>query len=266
MPPSAIPIPGDNRINPTKAAILSLVSPLYRARRGLARLPVAKQVVYAHCILSHDGKLFFPKNAKVASTSTTQHIVRLYQGDFAEDARRVTSGVKQGQIHWRAYEHAIHDPDCVKFCFTRHPEEWVLSAFYDFFVDLKHPSTKRHLPAIKARGFELGGDIIRNFEVFLDYVRESHEDSIYFCDPHWRPQHINIGHGVIEYDIIGDIRTYETDLRRAFEMAGCDDPVPAGEKKRKFNASSRAEFTLCAPQKRKIRDLFAKDFELFSYA
>lgn len=160
---------------------------------------------------------------------------------------------------------AIDNPATIKFSITRNPEARLLSAYSNIFVDATNRVSRKHLRHIGKRGYRQGGDLTRNFDIFLDYVEEAHAQDINFCDGHWRPQYLCIGHGLIEHDFIGKMENYDPDLRRAFEMAGYPDPLAAQETKKKFNASSRKEFGLTPGQKKRIRQIYAKDFELFGY-
>ncbi|MCA0920545.1 sulfotransferase family 2 domain-containing protein [Pseudooceanicola nanhaiensis] len=255
------PIPRERPIDRRKARLLSPLSRRYRAKAGLADMPLQKQIVYSHCILSHDGKLFFPKNAKAASSTTRRHIVRLATGQFERDAPEV----KQGQRHWRAYEAAVRDPQCVKFCITRHPVDRLVSTFCNFFVDEGHPSTRAHMGPIEARGYLRGGDMARNFDVFLAYIGEAHAEGLIYCDPHWRPQYINIAHDEVTYELSGDISDYAKILREAFARAGHGDPFAGEDGSRRFNVSSGGDFEVSAEQRRKIELLFERDYTLYGY-
>ncbi|MBY6092483.1 sulfotransferase family 2 domain-containing protein [Maritimibacter alkaliphilus] len=261
MPKDLPPIPRERPIDRRKARLLSPLSSRYRARAGLAELPLQKQIVYSHCLLSHDGRLFFPKNAKAASSTTRRHIVRLATGQFD----RAAPEVKQGQRHWQAYEAAVQDPRCVKFCITRHPVERLISTFFNFFVDEGHKSTAAHLGPIEARGYLRGGDTGRNFDVFLAYVEEAHAEGLVYCDPHWRPQYINLAHDEIAYDLTGDISEHTAILREAFSRAGHGDPFVGEDGARRFNVSSSDAFEVSAAQRRKIEDLFERDYTLYGY-
>ena len=252
-------------INRTKATFLAPFLARYRARLELADQSPAMQIVYFNCILSHDSSLFYVKNPKVCSSTTTQHIVRLYHGDFVENERLIHEGVRQGKDHWREYQACLADPKTVKFSFTRHPETRLLSAFFDFFVDFKNRDVAKHLPAITARGFVKNGDFNNNLDVFLDYVAESHADSIYECNGHWQLQHVAIGHGLLKYDVLGKMENYDDDLRRAFEMAGHAAELENTKTARKFNVSSRRDLSLSAATKQRIRKIYAQDFERFGY-
>jgi sulfotransferase famil protein len=58
-------------------------------------------------------------------------------------------------------------------------------------------------------------------------------------DAHWRPQHLNLGHGLIEYDLVGRLETFTADAARVRDATGMPDiPMP------QWNASKRHDARL----------------------
>jgi hypothetical protein len=82
-------------------------------------------------------------------------------------------------------------------------------------------------------------------------------------DAHWRPQHLNLGHGLIEYDLVGRLETFAADATRIRDATGMPDlPMPV------WNASNKPATKLLdsrADLLRKVQDIYARDFELYGY-
>jgi hypothetical protein len=258
-------IPGDHFTNPLKARLLAPFSAKYRNRLDLLAQSPAWQVAHNYSVLTEDRKMLFIKTPKAGSTSTIQHILRRHHGSFVANTKGLKTPVLRGKDHWRAYLTVHDDPACFKFSIVRDPEARLLSCYANLFVDATNRVSRKHLRLITRRGYRQGGDLSRNFDVFLDYVAEAHAQSLFYCDGHWRPQHICIGHGLIRHDFIGRMESYEADLRHAFAAAGYPDPLAGQETRRAFNKSSRRSFELTRAQKTRIRQLFEQDFQLFGY-
>jgi hypothetical protein len=81
---------------------------------------------------------------------------------------------------------------------------------------------------------------------------------------HWRPQHLNLGHGLIEYDLVGRLETFATDIARIRETTGMPDiPLP------QRNESKRGATGLMDGRPDLLRracDIYARDFALYGYS
>ena len=82
-------------------------------------------------------------------------------------------------------------------------------------------------------------------------------------DPHWRPQHLNLMHGLVEYDLVGRLENFAGDLARVRELAGLPD-VPIEVR----NVVAKPSDRLVDGHPgllRKVRTIYARDFELYGY-
>jgi hypothetical protein len=82
-------------------------------------------------------------------------------------------------------------------------------------------------------------------------------------DAHWRPQHLNLGHGLIEYDLVGRLENFAADAARVRDATGMPDiPMP------QWNASKVSAAGLFDGRPdllRKVHEIYARDFELYGY-
>ena len=82
-------------------------------------------------------------------------------------------------------------------------------------------------------------------------------------NPHWRPQHLNLMHGLLEYDLVGRVETFDTDLAKVREQTGMPE-VPVAVQ----NVAARRGDSLFDGRPdllRRVRDIYARDFELYGY-
>jgi sulfotransferase famil protein len=248
-----------------KARLLSPFHERYRARYAMSREPVELREVFPYCLMTGDRKLLFLKNSKAGCTSVSQLLVNYSTGSFSADVHEHREGVFQHLYKFTDFRAGFDSPDTFCFSMTRNPLERFLSGFFDFFVDGSNHSAPKYLPAIKDRGYVVGGDIQRNLSVFVDFVEEAVSESRLECDQHWREQHVSIGYGKLPYDYIAKLENYDRDIRHVFESAGLGDFLCGIDWKRAHNKSSRSDLTVPAKMVSRIEQVYALDYELFGY-
>lgn len=82
-------------------------------------------------------------------------------------------------------------------------------------------------------------------------------------DPHWRPQHLNLMHGLVDLDYVGHLETFAADLERVRELTGMPQ-VPLEVR----NARTTVPDSLFNGRPdllRRVREVYARDFELYGY-
>ena len=259
------------KINILKHIILSPFLKKYRNKLYIDfEKDMIKLVIY-HTIMSGDKKFLYVKNSKAGCSTVSQIIGEYTNGTLVDQSliHRNLDGVYFGRnlYHYRLIKSYFNIDDCVKFSFVRNPLDRVLSAYFNFFVDNKNRARDRHIDAITARGYIEGGDIYRNFDVFLDYIEESILIDRVNTDRHWREQHINIGYDVFKLDFIGRVEMFQDDIKRVFEMAGKEAEYSRLKSvNMKFNKSSRSEeFIIKKHSKLKIEKIYERDYEIFEY-
>ncbi len=251
-----------------RAAVLEPFVKRYRLEREILRLDPDLALAFRHAVTTPDGLFFYLRNSKTGCTTISQMLHgyafgRPFDGDI-HHSRDLPQGIR----HWRLHRRALDDGGAIKFSFVRHPVGRLRSAFFDFFVDCKNDARHRHWDNMVQLGFSPAGDITRNFDVFLDYVALNLERSERHCDQHWRPQWICLGSGKIAYDFIGRMENFDDDVARLFSRAGIMSLVEKTRRMLPYNRSSnsaRGDLHVRPDQLRKIRALYATDFETFGY-
>ena len=83
-------------------------------------------------------------------------------------------------------------------------------------------------------------------------------------DPHWRPQHVNLMHPLIEYDRVGKLENFDSDLAKICKEAGIRE-VPVEKRNVKRTADQNSVYDGRPDLERRVREIFARDFELYGY-
>lgn len=170
----------------------------------------------------------------------------------------------QYRKYWREFDQALNGTAIV-FSFVRHPEQRLVSAFRNFFVDKRNGSRERHLPALESRGFRDSNSLSKNFGIFLDYVEESFEADLLYTDRHWRPQSINIAANDIQYDLIGKLENLRSDIQNIFSMIGRGGFLEEVHIDVNYNASTGARYVLSLEERNRVERLYKVDYEIFGY-
>ena len=253
------------KIKLAKSIVLSPFVERYRIRSAYARLPDRLIQPFAHAILSDDGKFLFVKNQKCASTSLAQ-LMYYYSNktEYLDNIHLPGHNMLYGLHHILSLQTALQSDDVFKYTFVRHPESRILSAFLDKIIAKKSPY-ERHISTLRNRGYLDGGDISRNFDVFLDYVEDSLNENALLTDSHWRHQSINVGFFDIKYDLIGRVESFTKDvdvILRAMGLSRREGGI--------FNKSARNEsqkgYDLSKSQKLRVSKIFAIDYDNFGYS
>ena len=146
-----------------------------------------------------------------------------------------------------------------RFAFVRHAVRRVESAYLDKIAD---PEKLRFRAQVRqALGQPPGPDAPVTLEEFVTALESQ---SPVEMNAHWRPQHLNLMHPVVDYDVIGRLESFDSDLVRIREMAGLPDtPLsvrnvgPAGPRASLFDG--RPDLL------RRVRQFYAADFEIYGY-
>jgi hypothetical protein len=219
---------------------------------------------------SRDRRLLFVKNPKAACTTGAQ-LVHLYDhGAFClSENIHDSTAIRQGLQHATHHMAVLANDEAIRFTFVRNPLDRVISAFCMFFTRPCHSEKERDRErGMRALGFDQSHSSSRNFDIFLEYLDHCFATDPAHCNPHWRQQIHNLAHGSIDYHVVGRVEALpeairELELRldhRFCEVDGWSAP--------QFNRSpsiERAVFCVSDRQRRKVRDLYAADFEAFSY-
>ncbi len=260
-----VAIPHEKKHSMFKARLLAPFAKRYAIRNKMQVVPEDIRNVYQHMIMSQDKKILFLKNSKAGCTSVAHLIIKYSTGTVAENVHRHSDGVYHAWEYWEEFDQAFASPDTYCFSMVRNPQSRLLSGFTNFFVDVQNRNVGLHLSAMESRGYEIGGEIGKNLDVFLDYVAESVAGSPTHCDPHWREQHRNLGLSYFQYDFVARLENFNKDIQHAFESAGLGEFLKTQEWQKKRNSSSRLDLVLRPDQIAKIEKIYAADYEKFGY-
>ncbi|MGB8623973.1 MAG: sulfotransferase family 2 domain-containing protein [Paracoccaceae bacterium] len=246
--------------------LLAPFFPRYRVLRALDAYPASLRGPLRNLVMTLDRKFLFLRNLKCGCTSISQLMYYYSMGAFyPRHIHRARKGVHLARYDWREIEPVYKNHDAVVFTFSRDPEARAYSAFTNFFVDQNNLATHNHMEGMRAHGFSEDRPESENFDVFLDYVEHGLEIDPLRTSAHFRPQVINIAYGQVDYDFIGKLERIETDLPHVFEMGGRPGFPPPDVLSQRFNSSQAERAPLSEAQRRRVRDIFAADYEAFGY-
>jgi hypothetical protein len=81
-------------------------------------------------------------------------------------------------------------------------------------------------------------------------------------NPRWRPQHVNLLHPLINYDRLGRLENFESDLERIRAEAGLPD-VPIEVRNASKQARTDSVYDNRPDLVRRVEQIYATDFELY---
>jgi hypothetical protein len=144
------------------------------------------------------------------------------------------------------------------FSFVRHPYKRVMSAYTDKILGNKKQK-RLILDAMGKPDAKLHHRV--SFDDFIAVISDQDPDS---HNAHWRAQNLNIAFDVIQYDFIGRLESFETDMAHVKTRLGLPDfelphRNPSAHNKRP--RQSIAPDTLA-----RLEKLYASDLQAFSYS
>ncbi|MGB0100716.1 MAG: sulfotransferase family protein [Nocardioides sp.] len=221
----------------------------YFPRGGLGRRIVA---------LPEHGCVYV-KNLKAGCSTVTLWLHRIHTGDHEfvpQSARHAEFGTPHpGQIGWNRVTRMLSG-DAFRFTFVRDPIRRAESAYRDKIVNTPEETFRDRV----RQTLELDGDAPVTLDVFVDALEVG--DPVQM-DAHWRPQHLNLMHPVVTYDLVGRLENLAADLERVRDA--CDLPDVAVVSR---NPSTRVEDRPIADRPdllRRVSEVYGRDFELYGY-
>lgn len=137
------------------------------------------------------------------------------------------------------------------FSFVRNPFDRLISAYQNkIVVPQKNGRLREHAGFAK--------DYCPTFEEFVLSIC-SHDPTA--MNPHWRPQALNLSIGLISYDFIGKMETFDADWAVVSHKTNLPKQVSIAGARTRLWAKERPDFTNSA--KTAVRKAFAIDFEAF---
>lgn len=166
---------------------------------------------------------------------------------------------KAGEVGWPRVGGMLGG-NAYRFSFVRDPLRRLESAYRDKILRATRPVWREQVRA--SLGLPANEDMEIGFEQFVAALEQ--QDSVSEMDPHWRLQHVNLMHPLIEYDKVGRLESFDEDLAVIRQEAGLPD-VPVERRNTRSSEETTSVYDGRADLERRVRDLYAADFELYGY-
>jgi len=203
--------------------------------------------------------LVYVKNPKAASSTVVLWLDRLHTGDHSFDTRKAhrDSHLPTAEdVGWRVASEMLGG-SAYRFTFVREPLGRFESAYHNKVVRLG----RWRMKVQALLGLPEDRDAEVSFEQFLTAVERQDPLDL---DLHWRPQHLNLMHPLVSYDLVGHIETFDRDvaeIRRRVDL-----PDLAMESRNVSRTKPAASVYDGRPDLvRRVRQVFAEDFEIYGY-
>lgn len=204
-------------------------------------------------------RCIYVKNAKAATSSILLWLHRIHTGDHDFKVRNIhmNHGLPQPEdLGWDVVTQMLSG-EAFRFTFVRHPVPRVESAYVDKIVRQKNDRWRNKVRQVL--GLPKDHDEALTFDQFVAALEAQKPIRM---DPHWRPQHLNLMHPLVEYDFVGRLETFDADLARVREATGLPDvPVPMRNRTKRDGSLFDGRPGLLD----KVRNIYATDFELYGY-
>jgi hypothetical protein len=160
----------------------------------------------------------------------------------ARDYRKVF-----GRDFWRYF----------KFTFVRNPYTRLVSA-YEFLKGGGHPAWMSNQ--------RFRDEVLSEYVDFSDFVLRWLKPRHRWPEPHFRPQHefLELGGGLV-MDFVGRVERIDDDFATVCERLGVQARLGRLNETREKHAALGTYYTSDAVERR-VRDFYARDFELFGYS
>lgn len=202
----------------------------------------------------------YVQNPKAACTTVLLWLHRIHLGNYEDSPTRLHrdhSLPRVEELGWDSVTRMLSG-DAFRFSFVRDPIQRVESAYLDKVVRHRRHGGRSLLLRV------LGLPDDPEQDVTLDqFVAALEMQDPIRMDKHWRPQHLNLMHGLVDLDLIGRLETFDADLARIRAATGIPDlPV---ETRRRSTRPDGSLFDGRHDLLRKVREVYARDFELYGY-
>ena len=240
----------------------------FQARRSGARLtrPALKSAYFPTLSLAYhlhalpERELIYVKNPKAACSTVLLWLHRLHTGDhdFSPDHVHEQHGIpRPGEIGWRRVIGMLSG-DSFRFTFVRNPMDRLESGYRDKIVNSRgwreKVQTTLDLP--------VDPETPVSFDQFLSALEL--QDPVSQMDPHWRPQHVNLMHPLVEFDHIGHVESFDHDLAIIRRAAHLPD-VPLEVRNVSRTSGLTSVYAGRPDRVRRVEAIYATDFELYGY-
>ena len=206
-----------------------------------------------------EHNVVYIRNNKAACSTITLWLHRLHTGDhdFSPKNIHAEDGLpRPREITWPKVIEMLSG-GAYRFTFVRDPIKRVMSAYTDKLV-----RQRRWRPQIqKILGLPEDPQSPVTFDQFIDALEA--EDDLHL-DPHFRPQHFNLMHGLVEYDFIGKLENFDADFAKVRAEANLPDDVPL-EVRNVSKAPESSPFDGRPDLLERVKAIYRRDFEIYGY-
>jgi len=213
---------------------------------------------YIQALPEHD--LVYVKNPKAGSSTLMVWLDRLHTGDTAHELKRMHKDHRLPRVADIGRRPLLRmlSGGAYRFSFVRHPARRLESVYWAKMVRSRRYRRK----AAADLGLQVDDEGTVTFEEFLGAVEQ--QDPVGEMDPHWRPQHVNLLHPLVQLDLIGRLESFDADLERLREEAGLPH-VPLVSRNVSPRKAEDSVYDGRPDLVRRVEELYAKDMELYGY-
>lgn len=200
----------------------------------------------------------YVKNPKAACSTVLLWLARVHHGDHTlqpDNVHKEHGLPRPRDVGWPATM-AMLSGGAYRFTFVRDPLRRLESAYHDKIVAARGARWREPIQKV------LGIAGIPTFEQFLSAIER--QDPATEMDPHWRPQHVNLMHPLVDYDRIGRVETFAESLATIQREAGLPS-TPTSTRNRKRSAGVPSVYDDRPDLVERARVLYALDLELYGY-
>jgi hypothetical protein len=206
-----------------------------------------------------DHRLVYVKNPKAASSTVMLWLDRLHTGDYAFDTEKAHADnhlPTADAIGWDVVSDMLRG-SAYRFTFVREPLGRFESAYHNKVARLG----RWRMKVQSLLDLPRDQDAAVSFEQFLTAVEQ--QDPLEM-DLHWRPQHLNLMHPLVTYDLVGHVETFDRDIatiHREVEL-----PEVVLESRNVSTSKPEASVYDGRPDLvRRVKEFFREDFEIYGY-
>ena len=220
-----------------------------------------------HISLRH--RYLFVHNPKVGSTTIKHSLNRLELKGTSMNVHkvpmhpRITESplIKPFQLPDDLFETVLTAPGYIRFSFVRDPHARILSCYLDKIAH-RRPEAKKIYHKLGMDIEDMTQDI--SFARFIDFLHDTRAERGRW-DLHWRPQTHVLRPRLVDYTMLGRMEQFEQDYDRLNEMMNGRLPALVKRGKHETQARDRVESFYTADLRRKVAEIYDRDFELFGY-
>jgi hypothetical protein len=223
---------------------------------------------YPHVSLSYhlhplpEHGIVYVKNPKAGCSTILVWLSRLHTGqeDFSPANVHTENPLpKAGEVGWPRVGRMLGG-SAYRFSFVRDPLRRLESAYRDKILRATRPVWREQVRT--TLGLPADDDTEIDFEQFVTALEQ--QDPVAEMDPHWRPQHVNLMHPLVQYDKVGRLESFDEDLAVIRQEAGVPD-VPVERRNTRSSEEAHSVYDGRSDLVRRVRDLYATDLELYGY-